>query len=176
MKLIVFFSWQSDIDNDKLNNKKFLCNCINSALKKIENKGELKNVFFEFQESTSNISGNPSIPNTLDKRIENCDIFIADLSIVDSYSRLELFLRKLRKAKTKRGPNNNAFGEYNKALASHCDEQVITIMNYLNGNPKDNNNLIPFDARERRFPIGYLLKSDKDIILRIGLFSSEIFC
>lgn len=163
MKLTVFFSWQSDIDNDILNNKSFLCNCINSALKNIENKGELKNVFFEFQESTSNISGNPSIPNTLNKRIENCDIFIADLSIVDSYSRLELFLRKLRKAKTKRGPNNNVFGEYNKALASHCEEQVITIMNYLNGNPKDNNSLIPFDVRERRFPIGYLLKSDKDI-------------
>ena len=163
MKLTVFFSWQSDIDNDKLNNKSFLCDCINTALKKLENKGELKNVFFEFQESTSNISGNPSIPNTLDKRIENCDIFIADLSIVDSYSKLELFIRKLRKVKTKSGPNNNAFGEYNKALASHSDEQVITIMNYLNGNPKEDNSLIPFDVRERRFPIGYLLKSNKDI-------------
>ena len=162
MKLTVFFSWQSDIDNDKLNNKRFLCDCINTALKNLENKGELKNVFFEFQESTNNKAGNPSIPNTLDKRIENCDVFIADLSIVDSYSKLELFLRKLRKAKTKRGPNNNAFGEYNKALASHSDEQVITIMNYLNGNPKDDNSLIPFDVRERRFPIGYLLKTNKD--------------
>ena len=162
MKLTVFFSWQSDIDNDKLNNKSFLCDCIHTALKNLENKGELKNVFFEFQESTSNISGNPSIPNTLDKRIENCDVFIADLSVVDSFSIIELFLRKLRKAKTKRGPNNNAFGEYNKALASHSDEQVITIMNYLNGNPKDDNSLIPFDVRERRFPIGYLLKTNKD--------------
>ena len=162
MKLTVFFSWQSDIDNDKLNNKSFLCDCINTALKNLENKGELKNVFFEFQESTSNISGNPSIPNTLDKRIENCDILIADLSIVDSYSKLELFLRKLRKAKTKRGPNNNVFGEYNKALASHSDEQIITIMNCLNGDPKDDNSIIPFDVRERRFPIGYLLKTNKD--------------
>lgn len=162
MKLIVFFSWQSDIDNDKLNNKSFLYDCINTALKNLENKGKLKNVSFEFQESTSNISGNPSIPNTLGKRIENCDVFIADLSIVDSYSKLELFLRKLRKAKTKRGPNNNVFGEYNKALASHSDEQVITIMNWLNGDPKDDNSLIPFDVRERRFPIGYLLKTNKD--------------
>ena len=99
MKLTVFFSWQSDIDNEKLKNKEFLCNCIKKALKNLENKGDLKNVFFEFQESTSNIAGNPSIPNTIDRRIENCDVFIADLSIVDSYSKLELFLRKLRKAK-----------------------------------------------------------------------------
>lgn len=163
MKLTVFFSWQSDIDNEKLKNKEFLCNCIKKALKNLENKGDLKNVFFEFQESTSNIAGNPSIPNTIDRRIENCDVFIADLSIVDSYSKLELFLRKLRKAKTKRGPNNNAFGEYNKALASHSDGQIVTIMNYLNGDPTKDNSLIPFDTRERRFPIGYLLKSDKDI-------------
>ena len=144
MKLVVFFSWQSDIDTNKLHNKNFLCECINCAIKNIENKGQLKNIFFEFQESTSNISGNPPISRILDDRIANCDIFIADLSIVDSYSCLEMFIRRWRKVTTKRGPNNNVYGEYNKALANHSDEQIITIMNTINGNPKKDNSLIAF--------------------------------
>ena len=162
MKLIVFFSWQSDIDTNKLHNKNFLCECINCAIKNIENKGQLKNIFFEFQESTSNIPGNPPISRILDNRIANCDIFIADLSITDSYSCLEMFIRRWRKVKTKREPNNNVYGEYNKALANHSDEQIITIMNTINGVPQKDNSLIPFDTRERRFPLNYYLKSDKD--------------
>ena len=42
MKLNIFFSWQTQTNDQGFNNKKFLIECINTACKEIQNKGELK--------------------------------------------------------------------------------------------------------------------------------------
>ena len=45
MKLNIFFSWQTQTNDQGFNNKEFLIECINSVCNEIQDKGTLKNIF-----------------------------------------------------------------------------------------------------------------------------------
>lgn len=63
----------------------------------------------------------------------------------------------------RREPNANVYGEFHRALGKSevFEEQIILVMNDVNGNPDDDTQLIPFDSRGRRFPITFHLKNKK---------------
>lgn len=82
MKLKIFFSWQMETDLQGFKNKQFLIGCIQKAIKQIENKGRLKGIRFEFHEGLRGISGNPSVAAEMFSQIDECDIFIGDMTIV----------------------------------------------------------------------------------------------
>ncbi len=160
MNLTIFYSWQET--TNRVFNKDFIRTCIEDALKNIENTGQLKGVLFKVQESTNNLGGTPNIPDTIEQRTRDCDIFIGDLSVVNSFSNLEKFIRKIRKKKLQYFINNNVYGEFNRALAELDFQQVISVMNIAYGDPEDDSLLIPFDTRHRRNPITYNLKNLKN--------------
>lgn len=70
----IFYSWQSDIKPMK--------NLIQSALEKVNLKDI--NVRSIVDRDTVNIPGAPDIGDTIFKKIDNCDIFVADLTIVNN--------------------------------------------------------------------------------------------
>lgn len=55
--------------------------------------------------------------------------------------------------------NCNVYGEYNRALGKYEDfwQQIILVMNTVNGDPYDDATIIPIDTRECRFPISFSL-------------------
>jgi hypothetical protein len=72
-KLKLFFSWQSDTpDNHKLMRKG-----IEKACKKLKEKNGYNIVY---DESTRGEAGSPDIVDIIEKKIDHCDIFIADVS------------------------------------------------------------------------------------------------
>ena len=146
---------------DEVLNKEFIRTCIDEAIGNIANTGQLKGVSFKVEESTSNLGGTPNIPDTIEQRIRDCDIFIGDLSVVNSFSPLEKFIRKIQKRQLQYFINNNVYGEFNRALAELDFQQVISVMNVAYGNPNEDSLMIPFDTRHRRNPITYYLKNQK---------------
>lgn len=162
MKYTIFYSWQSDTEPDF--NWNLIRDSINSAIKNIENKGQLKGVFFnDLQESTSNVPGSPDTVQTIEERIDNCDIFIGDLTITNSHPRILEFLKNNSDIPYKFSPNSNVYGEYNWAFSKHGSKAIIAVMNTFYGDPKKNPQIIPFDIRQKRFPFSYYCDSEMQI-------------
>lgn len=165
MKLNIFFSWQTQTNDQGFNNKEFLIECINIAYKEIQDKGKLKNVFFELHEGLTGESGTPSVSDKMMEQIDNCDIFIGDMTITQPNNLFLKFGKILHVIKgLRREPNSNVYGEFHRALgkSAEFEKQIILVMNDVNGKPTEDANLIPFDSRERRFPIYFHLKRNKD--------------
>ena len=131
MKLRIFFSWQVETDLQGFKNKAFLKDCIESAINQIENKGTLKGIHFELIEGLNKTSGNPEVARLMFDQIDNCDIFIGDMTIVQRIcSRLEPFRNK-KGLYFRYSPNCNVYGEYNRALGLHKEfwKQIILLLN-----------------------------------------------
>jgi len=160
MKLTIFYSWQENTDKNL--NKNFIRDCINLSVTNIKNQGQLKGIQFEIQESTSNLPGTPDVNSIIEQRISDCDIFIGDLSFVNAYSCLEKIIRKVSRKKLQYFINNNVYGEFNRALSCLGWEHVIGVTNIVYGDPNENELLIPFDTRGKRFLITYELKNEKN--------------
>lgn len=161
MILHIFFSWQTQTRDQGFDNKAFLIECINKACKSIEDKGKLKGVFFKLHQGLGGVSGTPSVSAKMMELIDNCDIFIGDMTVTTPNTWLLNFGRKLNLIKgLRREPNSNVYGEFHRALgkSKEFEEQIILVMNDVNGTPEDDTKLIPFDSRERRFPITFHLK------------------
>lgn len=162
MILKIFFSWQVETDLQGFNNKVFLKDCIKCAIKQIENKGTLKGIHFELIEGLNKTSGNPEVAPLMFAQIDDCDIFIGDMTIVQRIcSRLEP-LRNKKGLYFRYSPNCNVYGEYNRALGLHKDfwKQIILLLNDTNKSPKEDSSVIPFDTRHRRWPITFNLKDN----------------
>ena len=71
----IFYSWQSDLPGNKTRN--FIRECIDEA---IELAQETETIEAERDEATMGTTGSPDIVATLFSKIDNCDLFIADLS------------------------------------------------------------------------------------------------
>jgi len=154
MKLTIFYSWQNTTEAKY--NRYFILDCIRKAAKKLKNKPELKDIEFEIQEGVSNEPGSPDVASKIiDKRIPNCDIFIADLSVVNSMSNWKKRILKLIGIKYKPVQNPNVLLEYGSAIRELGYERIIGVMNNVFGSPKEDNNILPFDIKHLRFPIEY---------------------
>lgn len=133
----VFFSWQSDKRNEVL--KTYI----------IESCQELG---FIFDEATRDESGSPDIVDTIKRKISNCDIFIADLTIIG-------------KIGNKYYPNSNVIFELGYA---HCclDQSVIICLSDKPGNlpfdiSKYRNSLIPKNKEDIK---NWISASEKSIL------------
>ena len=96
MTLNIFFSWQVETDLQGFNNKAFLIECINSAIKIVENKGALKGIRLKLVEELRDVSGNPEVASMMFRQIDDCDIFIGDMTTAQ---RICNRLEKLRNKK-----------------------------------------------------------------------------
>jgi len=156
MKLKIFYSWQSTTAGKY--NRYFILDCIKEAVKGLTKEIEFKDVEFEIQDGVRHEPGSPAVASKIaDERIPQCNIFIADLSVVNSEFPEDIpheILEKI-KAATKPFQNNNVIYEYGIAYNVLSVEAIIGVLNKSYGSPKDNPSNIPFDLSHLRFPIEY---------------------
>lgn len=122
----LFYSWQSD----RKDTKKY----IDNALGKAEKKLRVNNVNILIDKDTKGVLGAPNIATTIFEKINNCDVFLADISIVG------------KMANGKNIINQNVIHELGYAIGKHGDQSVILLFDKATGDPKD----LPFDLSHKR--------------------------
>lgn len=162
MKIKIFYSWQSSTSSKF--NRNFIKSCIDKAVKKLKQKDQLPNIDIEVLDGVRGEPGSPSVASKItDDRIPSCDIFIADLSVINHISTGKKLVRWLIRDKFKPFQNNNVINEHGVALNAIGKERIIGVLNNEYGSPNKNPDNITFDLRHLRFPIEYCYsKKTKD--------------
>ena len=161
MDLRLFFSWQSDSDSKKLLQTRFIRDSIKSAIA-VVNK-ELKHVNIEYEESIARIPGTPEIAPEIEERISKCHIFIGDYTFINQESAITKLLKKLQGKKYKITPNPNVIRESSLFMARpFMKYQGFYVLNSVYGDPGEDDSLMFFDQKGKRFPISFKLKEYND--------------
>ncbi|MDQ9171921.1 hypothetical protein Q8A64_16020 [Oxalobacteraceae bacterium R-40] len=140
MKRTVFYSWQSDLPNAV--NRSFIETALQRALKSIQ-KDESESVEPVLDRDTLGVSGSPSISDEIFAKITQADVFVGDVSIINSGDA------------GRPTPNPNVLVELGYAVAQLGWDRVLLIQNTAFGGPEK----LPFDLRGRRV-IAYDLAAD----------------
>ena len=138
----VFYAWQSD--SPAKTNRNFIENALNTAIKNIKKTGTIE-ASPRLDKDTKNVPGIPDIANTILEKIRSSDVFLADVSFVGTINKSKA------NDKTEKIPNPNVMIELGYALAELGWERIVLVLNTATGNPEE----LPFDLRNRRWPITY---------------------
>jgi hypothetical protein len=130
-KPIVFFSWQSDLDAKT--NRNVISDCLRDICKKNS---------LIFDEATNERCGSPDIASTIEEKIRNADIFVADVTIINAGTA------------SKTTPNPNVLFELGIAQATLGWDRIILIVNTAYAPISD----LPFDIKSHR-ALSYCLNS-----------------
>ena len=110
----IFYSWQSDLLGS--NAKNFIRDCIDEAIDLAQESEAIEAVR---DEATTGTTGSPNIVTTLFSKIDDCDLFIADLSLCfTGDQRNEM-----------KSPNPNVLFELGYAVKAIGWERVICLCN-----------------------------------------------
>lgn len=123
----IFYSWQSDNSEERKLIRKGLTNVIKIF------KKDGKTIIVD--SDMRNVPGSEDIPNTLFNKIEQSDIFIADVNLVFQSSHRENAL----------SPNPNVLIELGYAAAKLGWNKIILVLNTNSKRIED----LPFDIRQR---------------------------
>ena len=134
-KFKVFYSWQSDLSGNKT--RYFIEECIAQAQKLLSNSISLVT-----DEATRYCLGSPDIANSIFNKIDGCDLFIADVSIVGEYRQDP----RDDNSKIKKTPNPNVLLELGYASAHLSWERCLCLANTERGDISE----LPFDLNHRR--------------------------
>ena len=139
MSKTIFYSWQSDID-DKTN-KILIRDCLKQAAKKC--KKEDDSVVLRVDTDTQGATGTPSIEQEIFRKIDECFIFVADVTIIN------------KDYAGRKTPNPNVLLELGYAVKKLGWNKVICLYNTAYGSFED----LPLDLRGRK-PKVYNLPSN----------------
>lgn len=158
----VFFSWQADLPSNQT--KRFIEDCIDVAKANIP-----KSIVLVPDEATRNRFGTPDITNSIDEKILECDLFIADVSIVGSY--VVTKNSEDEEPETKSTPNANVLLELGYAAGTISWDRCICLANLKYGTPSE----LPFDLNHRRVtPYSFTNKKSREAeVLRIAEIIKE---
>jgi hypothetical protein len=152
-RLTVFYSWQSDSPSNL--NRSFIEKALVEALKRLHSDATLENALrdatVELDKDTQGVAGSPPIAETILRKIEECAVFVADLSFVGESKKG--FTNA--SGKPRQFPNPNVLIEYGYAHKCHSHAKLIGIINTAYGKPDAES--LPFDLRHLRWPICYHL-------------------
>lgn len=145
MSFKIFYSWQSDLPASK--SRSIIQDAIKSAVQTLGN--EMEDV--EADRDTQNTIGSPDIAQTIFSKIDEADLFIADVTCVGEMQ----FDEKLKKS-----PNPNVLVELGYAAGILGWDRIICVINTDFGKIEE----LPFDIRSRRVtPFSLCNKSKKEI-------------
>lgn len=154
MKLKLFYSWQAQTKGKF--NRHFILACINQVIDDLKLDPDTTELEINILEGTSNEPGvAPPAAVIMDDRIPNCDIFIADLSIVNKLPENIMETMNAQGVNYRLIPNSNVMIEFGIANRSIGPKKIIFVMNNEYGSPKDDSEILPFDIRAFRWPIEY---------------------
>ncbi|MDO5475380.1 MAG: hypothetical protein Q4F61_03300 [Candidatus Saccharibacteria bacterium] len=135
---VIFYSWQS---NDK-KSKNFIEKSLKNAIKSLENDPVLESRPI-LDDSTKGKIGAVDIPATITEKIDNCDVFVADLSFIAEYNNRKFV-------------NQNVLYELGYMIGKRTADRVIMLFNSDSGEIRD----LPFDISHRRV-MPFSIKNDK---------------
>lgn len=147
MQYTVFFSWQSDLPNNK--NRNFIESCLLKSIKDLKKDVEYS-LELNIDRDTQSKLGTPDITESIFNKIDKCSFFIADISIINGKS------RKYRKT-----PNPNVLTELGYAAKKLGWNRIICVFNAEFGKISD----LPFDLRNRRI-LTYELNSENKLDIK----------
>jgi hypothetical protein len=151
----IFWSWQSDTDEPT--GRYFVREALTDAIKQLKDPSEVEEPHerdlreaIHLDHDTKDVSGTPSIANVIFGKIDQADVFIADVSAVAQLTRLnpadgEPPVKKLI--------NPNVAIEYGYAVRAVTDELILLVQNTHYGTRED----LPFDLQHKRRPVQYRL-------------------
>ncbi len=134
----VFFSWQSDLSANQT--KRFIEESIELAKSLLP-----ESIILVPDEATRNRLGSPDIMNSIFEKIDECDLFIADVSIVGHYE-LPAAEEDDEEPEIKYLPNPNVLLELGYAAARISWERCVCLANTKFGAISQ----LPFDLNHRR--------------------------
>jgi len=138
----VFFSWQSDLP--QANTTTAIRDALKAARRALEKKYATVGLLIELDEATRAETGSPHIPDTILEKIAKCDIFVADLSVINGQFA----------AGARLTPNPNVLFELGHAVGQIGWKRVVLLFNEEFGAVKD----LPFDLDKRRVSKFRLIK------------------
>lgn len=148
MKNTIFYSWQSDLP--RKSNWSFIEDVINSSIKNLKKRTPIP-IILNYDRATRDESGSPDITESIFAKISSCNVFVADISIINN----SIFSKSKRKT-----PNPNVLLELGFAARTIGWEKIICLYNTDYGNFDQ----LPFDLRNRRVMTYSLKKQDKSSV------------
>jgi len=150
VKYTIFYSWQSDLPNNK--NRSFIEKCIERAIKTTGNSTEFE-PYFDYDRDTKNTTGSPDICETIFSKIDKSDLFIGDISIVNNdYA-------------GRKSPNPNVLLELGYAAKRLGWNKIICFYNLEFGDIND----LPFDLSHKRIFTYDSRRTDEELRVSKGL-------
>lgn len=134
-QITIFYSWQSDLPGSDTRN--IIQDSIKDAVRLLRDTVDI-----EADRDTKGEFGSPDIAQTIFSKIDECDIFIADVSAVCQYETID----KDGNKKIKYMPNPNVMLELGYAAHVVSWDRVICVLNSDYGTPEN----MPFDIASRR--------------------------
>lgn len=125
MKYFIFFSWQSDTESKY--NRSYIKGLLNDFA------ASISDCSIEIKESVGDSAGSPNIVDKVISEIDNCNIFVCDVTPITTYNNKKL-------------PNPNVLFELGYAVCHLGWERIICIANESYGAISD----MPFDIRQNR--------------------------
>lgn len=144
LTITIFYSWQSD--SPSKTNHRFIKESLEEAVKRLVANGHVEEAP-RLDHDTKGVHGDPDIFPTILKKIDDCDVFIADVTIV---------------AQTQDGkniPNPNVLLELGYAYKASGAGRIIKVMNISFGDP---NKGLPFDLAHKRWPYTFTMPDNAD--------------
>ncbi|MCF8459172.1 MAG: nucleotide-binding protein [Flavobacteriales bacterium] len=132
----IFYSWQSDTDDRY--NRNFIEKCLKKAISELKRDDTIQ-VVPSIDKDTVGKSGSPDILEIIKSKIDSCDIFVADVSLINT-SKLSLF------CKHRNAPNPNVLFELGYASSRLSKARIIC----LNNGSFSEIDKLPFDIRNNR--------------------------
>ena len=140
----IFYAWQSDTPD--VVNRGFIRGAIEKAIDFVNQAVSIDDAL-DLDQDTQGVPGSPPLVETLLKKINDCTVFIGDLTLVATVDATD---------SAKRLPNANVLIELGYSLARHGSDRLLGVMNTHFGSPEE----LPFDLVHRRYPILYSLSPD----------------
>jgi hypothetical protein len=141
--LSIFYSWQSDAPGDC--NRTFIRKALDAAVASIASGATVEDSP-RVESGMEGIAGTPEVATVMFTRIKRSAVFLGDMTLVGS-------IKKEGSDEVKRVPNPNVLLEMGYAAGTIGWGRVICVMNEQFGKRTE----LPFDVRNRRFPIDYSL-------------------
>lgn len=132
----IFFAWQLDREAD--DNKSFIWDSIKSACAELQNEMSPE-LSPRPERDTEGVSGSPDIVQTIFRKIDECSIFVADVTFIAETD------------SNKYIPNPNVLLELGYAVRTIGWERTVLVLNSAFGKA-DN---LPFNMSQHRWPIEY---------------------
>lgn len=148
MEYPVFYSWQNDLP--KKCTRTFIREALDEAVRSVDAEGQVEDSP-RVDSGMEGVAGSPEVASVMFEKIDRCALFVADTTLVGTIA------PATPEGETKRVPNPNVSVEMGYAAARIGWDRVICVMNEHYGLRKH----LPFDVRNRRFPIDYTLDPDK---------------